>query len=459
MRHTLALLLCADAVGHLIAQNLVPNPSFEQVTSCPSFASQLDHATPWTNPTLGTPELYHGCAPLSSYVSVPFNTTGGFQYARTGQGYAGLYTWRTDIPNMREYAEVQLLSPLQAGTCYRVTMYVNMPNDHPYACDGFGAHFSTNPIGASNGQVLPYPAHVENPTGQLLTDTAGWTMISGVYTAAGGEQYLTIGNFRNDAATQTLQVNSGTWYTTSAYLLVDDVSVEPLVLDLDLGPDTLLCTTDQLLLDATTPGATYLWSDGSTGPTLLAAHAGTYWARVSIGGCSVSDTLVITGGGPPEVDLPRDVFLCPGATTVLDATFPGSTVLWSDGDTSAARVVEMPGVYAVTVTNACGSRHAEAEVHAEICACIPYLPNAFTPNGDGINDRVHPLFRCAGGAVRWAVYDRWGSLAFDAEDGSMEWDGTIGGVPVPAGVYVWQAHVQGTANDDGLYMGHVMLIR
>ncbi|MCB9169013.1 MAG: gliding motility-associated C-terminal domain-containing protein [Flavobacteriales bacterium] len=459
MRSITVLLVGTTLPPALVAQNLVPNPSFEQVSTCPSFASQLDHATPWYNPTLGTPELYHGCAPLSSYVSVPDNTTGGFQYARTGEGYAGLYTWRTDIPNMREYAEVQLLAPLQAGTCYRVTMYVNMPNDHPYACDGFGAHFSAAAITASNGQVLPYAADVENPPGQLITDTVGWTMISGVYTASGGEQYLTIGNFRNDAGTQTLQVNTGTWYTTSAYLLVDDVSVEPLTLDLDLGPDTLLCSTDHLLLDATTPGATYLWNDGSTGPTLLADHPGTYWAQVALGGCSVSDTLVITGDGPPALDLPRTVFLCPGASTVLDASAPGAAVVWSDGDTSAVRRVDAPGTYSVTATNSCGSRSAEVDVEAEICACVPYLPNAFSPNGDGINDRVRPIFKCAAGNVRWAVYDRWGSLVFEAPERTVDWDGTIGGVPVPDGVYVWQAEVHGTAFDDGLYMGHVLLIR
>ncbi len=440
-------------------QNLVPNPSFEQVSSCPTFASQLDHAVGWTNPTQGTPELYHGCAALSSYVSVPCNTTGGFQYARSGQGYAGLYTWRTDVPGMREYAQVELTSALQAGQCYRVSFHVNMPNDHPYACDGIGARFSVGPIGASNAQVLPYTAHVENPSGTLITDTAGWTLVTGVYNAQGGETHLTLGNFRNDAATQVQQVNTGTWYSTSAYLLLDDVSVEPILVTVDLGPDTVVCNSAGLLLDATTPGATYQWNDGSTGATLLAEQPGTYWVTVALGACTATDTIRIGGGGPPRPELPTSIPLCAGATYTLDASYPGSTVQWMDGDTNAVRTVSRPGIYTVVVSNACGSTTVAVEVRADQCPCVPFLPNAFTPNGDGINDRVGPVFICASGLVQWAIHDRYGALVFEGNELTDRWDGTIAGHPVAEGVYVWMALVTGSGDEDALYMGHITLVR
>ncbi|MCB0793268.1 MAG: gliding motility-associated C-terminal domain-containing protein [Flavobacteriales bacterium] len=443
----------------LHAQNLVPNPSFEQVSSCPSFASQLDRAAPWTNPTLGTPELYHGCAPLSSYVSVPNNTTGGFQYARTGQGYAGLYTWRTDIANMREYAQVQLSAPLQAGTCYRVSMYVNMPNDQPYACDGFGAHLSAAPLTANNGQVLPVPPHIDHTAGALITDTLGWTLISGIYDATGGERYLTIGNFRNDANTQTQLIHTGTWYTTSAYLLVDDVSVEAIPLELDLGPDTLLCSNNALLLDATTPGASYLWSDGGTGPTLAVSQPGTYWVTVMLGACSISDTIVVSGGGPPRFDLPERLAICPGGSVEVDATVPGASILWMDGDTNAIRTISTATLWTVTATNACGSTTAQVDVRRDLCPCIPFLPNAFTPNGDGINDTVGPQFRCGSGEVTWSIHDRWGSLVFEGASLDVLWDGTIGGQPVVEGTYVWSARVLGTGDEHSVYMGHVTVLR
>lgn len=455
----LSILLASIFPLGLAAQNLVPNPSFEQVTMCPSFASQLDRAAPWYNPTLGTPELYHGCAPLSSYVSVPINTTGGYQMARTGQAYAGLYMWRADLPEVREYAEVPLTQPLEAGRCYQVAFYANMPNDHPYACDRVGAYFSVGPISATDGFVLPYEAHIEHPAGELITDTVGWTLISGVYTAAGGETHLTIGNFRTDAETQTLQIATGLWYTTSAYLLIDDVSVEPLVLEVDLGPDTLLCSGEGLLLDATTLGATYAWSDGSTGPTLLASDAGTYWVDVSLRGCSASDTIVISGGGPPMLSVPRDASLCPGTSLLVQVATDATEVLWSDGDTSHVRTLEQPGDYAVSASNACGTVTESLRITRDFCPCIPYIPNAFTPNGDGINDALRPAFHCGQGTLAWSVYDRWGHMLFDASDPMAFWDGTSDGGEVPNGVYVWRAEVMDDDLHRAVHYGHVSLLR
>lgn len=447
------LLLC----GPLAAQNLVPNPSFEDLIACPNFASQLDSAEAWFNPTLGTPELYNGCAAYSSYVSVPFNATGGFQYAHSGQGYAGLFTWRTDVQNMREYAEVELLSPLQAGQCYQVEFHVNMPGDHPFACDGFGARFSTGPLQANNAQVLPFPAHIENPAGALITDTAAWTLISGVYTAVGGETHITLGNFKNDANTQTLQIATGTWYSTSAYLLLDDVSVVPLDLTVDLGPDTLICDGSTLLLDAARPNAEYLWDDGSTGSSLL-ADVGTHWVRVSVGACSASDTITISGGGPPVLVLPAASVICPGTDLVLNATTAGSSIQWENGDTNAIRIVQEAGIYTATATNACGSSTTSTQVSTEICPCVPYLPNAFTPNTDGINEAICPQFRCGDGELSWSIFDRWGSQVFTGADGAC-WDGTINGKAAPDGIYVWRARVERQHEADTDHVGHIVLLR
>ncbi|MBK6777504.1 MAG: hypothetical protein IPG74_17245 [Flavobacteriales bacterium] len=192
-------------------QNLVPNPSFETVTSCPTFASMLNLAAPWYNPTQGTPELYHGCAPNGDFAGVPLNYSGGFQYARTGVGFAGIYTFRVGVPQMREYIEVPLLQPLVAGSCYTFSMYVNMPNEFELACDGIGAHFSVGPVSSNSPFVLALTPQIDHPLGVLITDTLGWTEVSGTYTAGGGETHLTIGNFRNDANTTWAMFNPGVW--------------------------------------------------------------------------------------------------------------------------------------------------------------------------------------------------------------------------------------------------------
>jgi gliding motility-associated-like protein len=240
---------------------------------------------------------------------------------------------------------------------------------------------------------------------------------------------------------------------------LDDAPVNAFELVVDLGPDTVICTGGGLLLDATTPGASYRWNDGSTGATLYADLPGTYWVNVSLGACAAIDTITIGGGGPPRPELPHSIPLCAGASYTLDASYPASTVLWMDGDTAARRTVTRPGLYTVTVTNACGSTTAAVGIREDRCPCVPFLPKAFTPNGDGINDRVGPVFICASGMVTWAIFDRWGSLVFESNDVHAQWDGTIGGQPVAEGVYVWRTLVRGTPDDDALYMGHVTVLR
>jgi gliding motility-associated-like protein len=249
------------------------------------------------------------------------------------------------------------------------------------------------------------------------------------------------------------------WHQTTANLPVDDGAVGSLVLEVDLGPDTLICDGGALVLDVTTPGATYLWSDGSSGPTLLAELPGTYHVRVSLGASSSSDTIILSGGTPPVLDLPEHIGLCPGGSIELNVHCAGAKVLWMDGETMPVRTVKEAGTYSVTVTNACGSRSATVEVLPDHCPCVPFLPNAFTPNGDGINDVVGPAFQCGSGTVSWAVFDRWGSLVFQAPGLNARWDGTIGGQPVAEATYVWQAIVRGSADADAVYMGQITVIR
>ncbi|HRH71149.1 MAG TPA: hypothetical protein PLB89_16725, partial [Flavobacteriales bacterium] len=123
---------------------------------------------------------------------------------------------------------------------------------------------------------------------------------------------------------------------------------------LDLGPDQTLCEGDQAVLDATTPGASYLWQDGSTGPTFAATTNGAYDATVTVNGCSDNDVVNIDFTPLPVVDLGPDRTICPGDAVLLDATQAGGTYLWQDGSTGATFNATAAGNYSVDVTvNGC----------------------------------------------------------------------------------------------------------
>jgi len=95
------------------------------------------------------------------------------------------------------------------------------------------------------------------------------------------------------------------------------------------------------------------------------------------------------------------------------------------------------------------------------CRTPLYVPNCFTPNGDGVNDHWGPTWIAkAEVTLEFWVYDRWGRPVAFLREPEATWDGTIDGAPVPDGLYAWGCRTTGP--DQGIertYNGHVLLMR
>lgn len=238
------------------SQNLVPNPSFETYTSCPTAFGQLSKAIPWYG-TNNNSELFSPC--VGSTANAP-NTAYGFQLARTGNAYAGQYFMNGYGSNYREYIQVGLTNTLVTGNCYFVKFYVNCVNMViNYACNNFAAHistggYSTNFTGFPATSFTPQICLVNNP---IVKDTLKWIEIGGIYTAAGGENYITIGNFKNDANTDTVRTNNGT--INAAYYFIDDVSVQQITTPIWQLKDTMIIGGDSVLIGPLYSGLTCNW--------------------------------------------------------------------------------------------------------------------------------------------------------------------------------------------------------
>jgi len=214
------------------------------------------------------------------------------------------------------------------------------------------------------------------------------------------------------------------------------VSYKP-VPSVHLGNDTTLCDGQVLLLDATSPGATYLWQDGSRAPEYKVNSAGTYSVQADIAGCRAGDAIVVGYSSPPIVNVVQDTTLCITQELVLDAAWPQSTYLWQDGSTQPQYRVTKEGTYTVEVTNTCGTTEGQTIVKYDNCACRFYMPTAFTPNADGHNDVFRPSYNCLYSRFQMSIFGRWGELVFDTKDPSYGWDGSWQGKQQPAGTYVW----------------------
>jgi gliding motility-associated-like protein len=238
-------------------------------------------------------------------------------------------------------------------------------------------------------------------------------------------------------------------------LITDAPSVE-------LSTDTLVCAGDSLVLDVRNVGATYSWADGRSDSVLVVRTAGTYAVTVSNACGEAIDAIDVDFRVPLSIDLPLDTFLCPGERLLFDASHPEATVYqWSDGSTAPLLVVEEPAQITVTLQNNC--EQLSHSINIRWCEqCEVYVPNAFSPNDDGFNDRFLPLSDCPFFDYTFQIFDRWGGLVFETKNPELGWDGTRGGDPLPTGIYVWVANL--TVVEEGIprrqqLTGDVALLR
>lgn len=211
------------------AQNLVPNPSFEEHGRCPFDFNQgsLGDVKDWTQAGRGTVDYFHSC---SRNMGIPENVF-GIQEAMDGQAYLGLITYTPTKRNYREYMQVELNSALEAGGLYCLSMYVCLAEGSRFYTDGLGAMLSTSQVGSDKQTVIPMDAQLKNPRAHYLDKTEDWTYISDIIKAEGGERYLTIGNFLPDHELKVRKRNmrgadkDNPW--EHSYYFIDAVTLTP----------------------------------------------------------------------------------------------------------------------------------------------------------------------------------------------------------------------------------------
>lgn len=216
---TMMLVVCQH-IQMAVSQNLIPNGGFEQYQNCPFNLGQVFQSTGWINPSLGQPDFFHMCSSTSA--SVPVNNN-GYQLAHSDSGYAGIYIY--NVGDLREYIEVQMNSPLQQGVCYYFEMYINLGDYYKYTCNTIGAYFSDTLVSMPSWYYnFPFVPQIQN-SNPAFPDTASWQLVSGSFTAQGGEQFVIIGNFNTNANSNVMVVNpSG---ASLCVVQIDDISLTP----------------------------------------------------------------------------------------------------------------------------------------------------------------------------------------------------------------------------------------
>lgn len=385
----------------LTLTNLVPNPSFENYSSCPNGIGQIGNANDWgvipiTGSTFvpSSPDFFHRCDATNSYAAVP-NNGFGTQEPRTGDGYAGIYT--SGFFDWKEYLQVRLNSPLQAGQTYAITYFVSAATYDSTGTvvlsrrhNGMGFYLSNTQFTSQFSLYgLPNGITPQDVNTDIIGDNMDWVPVTSTYTAQGGEEWLVIGCFLDNP---NMQTDGGGGF---GYYYVDDVTVSPLS-DVAQTP----CPTIELLIEMnpeTCPGAndgtasiqafggtapySVLWSDNGTGLVRNNLAPGLYNITVTDAlNNQRQDIVLIDPADPLVIDLSM---VNASGTTTADGSIQASisngtapyTYLWSTGATSAAISNLLPGTYSLTVTDANGCTNSTTAFLGAPLACKGIFSN------------------------------------------------------------------------------------
>lgn len=121
----------------------------------------------------------------------------------------------------------------------------------------------------------------------------------------------------------------------------------------NLGPDTIICSNQPLLLDGTAGNYTYLWQDNSTAQTYSANVFGNYYVLVTdtVSGCSASDTVLVGVNSAPAFSLGSDVTVCAGTQVTFSGPSGQYLYNWNTADTTQTITTGTGGSYELTVTD------------------------------------------------------------------------------------------------------------
>lgn len=476
-----------------VTGNLLQNGSFEAFDHCPenyTFDADSRMITNWQYGTYTNgheAQYYHNfsCAYDSSLVmgyippALPLPDGNAFISIRQGI-YRKPDFQERDIA--KTYVGQCLQAPLQPGVPYTITFNAGrfQSNDdsafkyktEPMSIGLFGhADCAAVPFGQayaqSNGCPANYPGWVQLGTTSLRSK-GDWVQGEIHFTVPYAIKQIEIGPDCSLLSPSTELTDSTTLLDYYVYYL-DDVHLLPtkeLPLLYIQRANGDACAMDSLLKAPVFAGGIYQWYqdsiaiEGATAATYLVPagdRASVYSVRlVSEGTCRISEPF--TFNNLAGLKLPPDTTFCFGDSVVLATRVNGVTYN-INGRTRESVVLRQAGTYTITAISGGCSKTFEVNVRTRDCEQGNlYMPNAFTPNGDGRNDVFRIPQEVNLNLNSFSIFDRWGNQVFYTTNSSNGWGGTYNGKISPAGTYVY--FIKGRfGNKERMLKGLVFLIR
>ncbi|HEY2721007.1 MAG TPA: gliding motility-associated C-terminal domain-containing protein [Chitinophagaceae bacterium] len=277
--------------------------------------------------------------------------------------------------------------------------------------------------------------------------------------------------------------DSGWYYseitTFGGCKVVDSEFVKIIGVNPVTNPDRFICYGDTVHLHAS-EGVSYSWTppDGLNNsavsdPTASPTKSTKYEVMVTDNnGCQLpEDEVVNLRNGLLKAMISGPDIVCPEDIVPFKDSSIGQIKSWEwnlgNGSTSSlqnptAQHYPPNGAFfsiSLSITDTAGCEATMQKIIRSVNNCYIAVPNAFTPNNDGLNDFLYPLNAYKATHLEFKVFDRWGRLLFQTNDWTRKWDGTFGGSPQPAGVYVWMLSYTDDRQQQIFLKGTTLLVR
>jgi len=260
----------------------------------------------------------------------------------------------------------------------------------------------------------------------------------------------------------------------SVSLGLDTLRLDGLVTDFEVSPNSICQGGMAAFRDTQATIATYKWTfdNGETSTAAEPAHyygaPGTYPVSLIVftnTGCSDTVSKDVTVYPLPTIKAFGDTTICEKDKALLQAE-GGVSYVWTPTDNMTCPTCDTTYVrpprnmtFTVTGTDEHGCKNDDSVgVTLRECNCIVSLPTAFTPNGDGKNDRFKVIATDMS-AVHMEIYNRWGQPVYYSTFTDHSWDGTYKGVPCDAGTYYYFVKVKCIMGQEVMKKGDLELIR
>lgn len=406
------------------AQNIIPNPSFEILDSCPSGGGSITFAKHWIDANFRSPDTFAPCYTGTDGFGVPYNWK-GHQFSHTGENYAGAHLYSSVQNPDYEYIEVELIESIIPKQKYYLSYYVSLAENSAFYMQQFGVHFSDTLVLDSTKRLDYLTPQAISDAGQYYRDEEEWMKIEDTIILDKSAKFMVVGNFRTPQTTLILPVDPNDFNPSGQiYYYYDDFELYRIIPEIVVNGKSFICIGDSVKLTAKQTDSIG-WSTISNPNEIFSTNRNimvtpnkttTYILN------TILDTIyhTIHVDTFPIINIQDTFIICPQQEVRIDLPDLDNDYLWNDGNFGNQKIMTDTGHYWVQINEGpCISSDSFVILHRK---CDILIPNIITPNGDGFND-VFFIKNLEYDIWELKVYNRWGKPVYQTENYQNDWQG------------------------------------